>query len=153
GRPRTGPLLLLLEVGARLGLADARERRRRGRGAALALLVVIGLGFLLLLVAAHLTFRHDTPPDRPLCGLAASILTPLLGAGQKHLWCAWRQGAVDVAGAAFGTARLNRRVALEHGMLPDLVTFAGERRFATILADPPWQFANKTRKDRARAPT
>ena len=28
----------------------------------------------------------------------------------------------------------------------DLVDFAGERRFGTILADPPWQFANKTGK-------
>jgi N6-adenosine-specific RNA methylase IME4 len=28
----------------------------------------------------------------------------------------------------------------------ELVNFAGERRFATILADPPWQFANKTGK-------
>ena len=28
----------------------------------------------------------------------------------------------------------------------DLLGFAGERRFATILADPPWQFANKTGK-------
>jgi N6-adenosine-specific RNA methylase IME4 len=28
----------------------------------------------------------------------------------------------------------------------DLVGFAGERRFATILADPPWQFTNKTGK-------
>lgn len=28
----------------------------------------------------------------------------------------------------------------------DLRRFAGERRFATILADPPWQFANRTGK-------
>lgn len=28
----------------------------------------------------------------------------------------------------------------------DLREFAGERRFATILADPPWQFTNKTGK-------
>jgi len=28
----------------------------------------------------------------------------------------------------------------------DLVSFAAGRRFATILADPPWQFANKTGK-------
>lgn len=28
----------------------------------------------------------------------------------------------------------------------DLLVFAGERRFATILADPPWQFTNKTGK-------
>src|SRR5262249_54439494 len=28
----------------------------------------------------------------------------------------------------------------------DLVSFAKGRRFATILADPPWQFTNKTGK-------
>lgn len=28
----------------------------------------------------------------------------------------------------------------------DLIKFAGKRKFATILADPPWQFANKTGK-------
>jgi len=28
----------------------------------------------------------------------------------------------------------------------ELLRFAGERRFATILADPPWQFVNKTGK-------
>src|SRR5437879_1368402 len=28
----------------------------------------------------------------------------------------------------------------------DLLGFAGERRFAAILADPPWQFTNKTGK-------
>ncbi len=28
----------------------------------------------------------------------------------------------------------------------DLLDFIGERRFATILADPPWQFINKTGK-------
>src|SRR5262252_9055015 len=28
----------------------------------------------------------------------------------------------------------------------DLLRFAEERRFATILADPPWQFTNKTGK-------
>ncbi|WP_245884219.1 MT-A70 family methyltransferase [Hartmannibacter diazotrophicus] len=28
----------------------------------------------------------------------------------------------------------------------DLLRFAGERRFATILADPPWQFMNRTGK-------
>jgi N6-adenosine-specific RNA methylase IME4 len=28
----------------------------------------------------------------------------------------------------------------------DLIGFAGNRRFATILADPPWQFTNKTGK-------
>ena len=28
----------------------------------------------------------------------------------------------------------------------DLLKFASNRRFATILADPPWQFTNKTGK-------
>ena len=28
----------------------------------------------------------------------------------------------------------------------DLLDFAGNRRFATLLADPPWQFTNKTGK-------
>ena len=28
----------------------------------------------------------------------------------------------------------------------DLLDFAGTRRFATLLADPPWQFTNKTGK-------
>src|SRR3954466_8199525 len=28
----------------------------------------------------------------------------------------------------------------------DLIGFTGNRRFATILADPPWQFTNKTGK-------
>jgi N6-adenosine-specific RNA methylase IME4 len=28
----------------------------------------------------------------------------------------------------------------------DIVSFAGRRRFATILADPPWQFVNRTGK-------
>src|SRR5262245_20228897 len=28
----------------------------------------------------------------------------------------------------------------------DLLVFGGKRQFATILADPPWQFINKTRK-------
>jgi N6-adenosine-specific RNA methylase IME4 len=28
----------------------------------------------------------------------------------------------------------------------ELLSFVGERRFATILADPPWQFVNKTGK-------
>ena len=28
----------------------------------------------------------------------------------------------------------------------DLLGFVGERRFATVLADPPWQFSNKTGK-------
>jgi N6-adenosine-specific RNA methylase IME4 len=28
----------------------------------------------------------------------------------------------------------------------DMISFAGRRRFATILADPPWQFVNRTGK-------
>ena len=28
----------------------------------------------------------------------------------------------------------------------DLLRFAGQRRFSTILADPPWQFINRTGK-------
>lgn len=28
----------------------------------------------------------------------------------------------------------------------DLLEFVGSRRFATVLADPPWQFANRTGK-------
>jgi N6-adenosine-specific RNA methylase IME4 len=28
----------------------------------------------------------------------------------------------------------------------DLLTFVGEQKFATVLADPPWQFTNKTGK-------
>ena len=31
-------------------------------------------------------------------------------------------------------------------MKRDLLSFAGKDRFATILADPPWQFTNKTGK-------
>ncbi len=33
-----------------------------------------------------------------------------------------------------------------HAAATDLLRFAGDRRFATILADPPWQFTNKTGK-------
>jgi hypothetical protein len=33
-----------------------------------------------------------------------------------------------------------------HATGSDLLGIAGERRFATILADPPWQFTNKTGK-------
>ena len=33
-----------------------------------------------------------------------------------------------------------------HPTTRNLIDFAGENRFATILADPPWQFANKTGK-------
>ena len=28
----------------------------------------------------------------------------------------------------------------------DLVGFAGDRRFSTVLADPPWRFTNRTGK-------
>jgi N6-adenosine-specific RNA methylase IME4 len=28
----------------------------------------------------------------------------------------------------------------------DLLAFVGNRKFATVLADPPWQFANRTGK-------
>ena len=33
-----------------------------------------------------------------------------------------------------------------HAIRCDLLDFIGKRRFATILADPPWQFINKTGK-------
>jgi N6-adenosine-specific RNA methylase IME4 len=33
-----------------------------------------------------------------------------------------------------------------HDAATDLLNFVGKRRFATILADPPWQFMNKTGK-------
>ena len=33
-----------------------------------------------------------------------------------------------------------------HVSVHDLLGFAGDRRFSTILADPPWQFTNKTGK-------
>ena len=33
-----------------------------------------------------------------------------------------------------------------HPSAQDLLAFVGRRRFATILADPPWQFTNKTGK-------
>jgi N6-adenosine-specific RNA methylase IME4 len=36
--------------------------------------------------------------------------------------------------------------AMRNAAALDLATFAKGRRFATILADPPWQFANKTGK-------
>jgi N6-adenosine-specific RNA methylase IME4 len=35
---------------------------------------------------------------------------------------------------------------LEAKASADLIKFAGERKFATILADPPWQFQNRTGK-------
>jgi N6-adenosine-specific RNA methylase IME4 len=35
---------------------------------------------------------------------------------------------------------------LMHPIEQDLLAFVGKRRFATILADPPWQFINKTGK-------
>jgi N6-adenosine-specific RNA methylase IME4 len=33
-----------------------------------------------------------------------------------------------------------------HPAASDLLEFAGRKRFATVLADPPWQFTNKTGK-------
>lgn len=33
-----------------------------------------------------------------------------------------------------------------HAAGADLLSFAGNRRFSTVLADPPWQFTNKTGK-------
>jgi N6-adenosine-specific RNA methylase IME4 len=33
-----------------------------------------------------------------------------------------------------------------HDIQRDLLTFVGRHRFATILADPPWRFTNKTGK-------
>ena len=33
-----------------------------------------------------------------------------------------------------------------HSSARDLLTFVGKKRFATVLADPPWQFTNKTGK-------
>jgi hypothetical protein len=33
-----------------------------------------------------------------------------------------------------------------HDVQRDLLTFVGRHRFATILADPPWRFTNKTGK-------
>lgn len=33
-----------------------------------------------------------------------------------------------------------------HPAATELLAFAGERRFATVLADPPWRFVNKTGK-------
>ena len=35
---------------------------------------------------------------------------------------------------------------IDRNINQDLLTFIGNRRFATILADPPWQFTNKTGK-------
>lgn len=35
---------------------------------------------------------------------------------------------------------------LRHGAIADLSAFIGGRRFGTILADPPWQFQNRTGK-------
>jgi N6-adenosine-specific RNA methylase IME4 len=34
----------------------------------------------------------------------------------------------------------------KNSSVPDLLSFAAGRRFGTILADPPWQFANRTGK-------
>jgi len=49
---------LALHPGERRGSAEPRDRR----GAALLLLVPLRLRFLLLFVAAHLTFGHGIPP-------------------------------------------------------------------------------------------
>src|SRR5262249_20298977 len=46
------------------------------------------------------------------------------------------------------TVRLPRAATL-HGMpsaASDLLEFVGESRFGTVLADPPWQFVNRTGK-------
>src|SRR4249920_2266942 len=46
-------------------------------------------------------------------------------------------------------ARAKARVSegsVMHASGIDLLGFAGSRRFATVLADPPWQFTNKTGK-------
>ena len=43
-----------------------------------------------------------------------------------------------------GDSRLTHKSDVEAAA--DLLSFVGDRRFATILADPPWQFTNKTGK-------
>ena len=35
---------------------------------------------------------------------------------------------------------------IDAGPADDLLAFAGSKRFATILADPPWRFNNRTGK-------
>ena len=41
---------------------------------------------------------------------------------------------------------MDGRVKPGHDAAVDLLKFVGKRRFATVLADPPWQFRNKTGK-------
>src|SRR5262245_25562650 len=41
----------------------------------------------------------------------------------------------------------NRSIPLPHGSpAADLLSFAGTHRFGAVLADPPWQFQNRTGK-------
>jgi N6-adenosine-specific RNA methylase IME4 len=47
---------------------------------------------------------------------------------------------------ANGKKAVDGRVKPGHDAATDLLSFVGKRRFATILADPPWQFMNKTGK-------
>lgn len=43
-------------------------------------------------------------------------------------------------------SNLNAMASVPNTAAVDLLRFAGGKRFATILADPPWQFQNKTGK-------
>lgn len=45
-----------------------------------------------------------------------------------------------------GSPRIRRRWNSVLAVASDLLRFAGESRFTTILADPPWQFVNRTGK-------
>lgn len=49
-------------------------------------------------------------------------------------------------GHAVSSSRSNRNAEQAVGASADLLRFAQGRRYATILADPPWQFTNKTGK-------
>jgi N6-adenosine-specific RNA methylase IME4 len=40
----------------------------------------------------------------------------------------------------------SKTVATASDPAQDLVAFAGDRRFATVMADPPWRFVNRTGK-------
>jgi len=53
-----------------------------------------------------------------------------------------RQGELRLAAAKEDVDDRNR----SHNAASELLQFVGEKRFATILADPPWQFTNKTGK-------
>lgn len=53
-----------------------------------------------------------------------------------------RQGELRLAATKEDVGDRNR----SHNAASDLLQFVGEKRFATILADPPWQFTNKTGK-------